>query len=106
MDEDLENIEPEVESWYSAELRQLRSANEHVAFYSANQHVFDQENVPGFSEQSDYQDGQYAEALLLPKQIHTSLDPFVALPAGVNDYQKLRVQLCKVHVSCPTPFFY
>lgn len=98
MDEDFQAIQPEVESWYGAELKHLRSVNEQVAFYSADNYIFN-EDVP--SENSwdvDSDDGNHERALLMPKQIYTSLDPFVALPGGVPEYQRMRVQLCRPQI--------
>lgn len=100
MDEDFQRIEPEVESWYGAELRLLRSANEQVAFYSADNHVCN-EDVPQ-DEFSDVEsdDSHHERGLLMPKQIHTSLDPFVALPGGVSEHQRMRVQFCRPQNPC------
>jgi len=95
MDEDIQAIQPEVESWYSAELRQLRAANEQVAFYSADNYILN-DGVPNDNNQEiDIHDGRNERGLLLPKQIHTSLDPFVALPMGVPEHQRMRVQICR-----------
>lgn len=95
MDEDIQAIQPEVESWYAAELRHLRSVNEQVAFYSADNYIFN-EGVPSDNSQDiDSDDGKHERGLLMPKQIHTSLDPFVALPMGVPEHQRMRVQICR-----------
>ncbi|KEF58100.1 uncharacterized protein A1O9_06023 [Exophiala aquamarina CBS 119918] len=93
MDDDIQAIQPEVESWYGAELRHLRSANEQVAFYSADSYIFNDGVIPSDASQDIVlYDGKHERGLLMPKQIHTSLDPFVALPMGVPEHQRVRVQ--------------
>jgi hypothetical protein len=98
MDEDFQAIQPEVESWYGAELRHLRSANEQVAFYSADNYIFNDDVSSYNSLDVDSDDGSHERGLLMPKQIHTSLDPFVALPGGVPEHQRMRVQLCRPQI--------
>jgi hypothetical protein len=94
MDDDLIYTEPEVEAWYGAELKRLHSVNDQVAFYYVNRYDSDNGDAQKTSGEA-VSNANRADALRLPKQIHTSLDPFVALPGGVNECQRLRIQLCE-----------
>lgn len=79
---------------YGRELRQLRSANEQIAFYVDQQNVGNDGNKQALLDTADEEDPS-GYTLALPQHIQTSLDPFVALPGNVTEYERLRVQLCE-----------
>lgn len=81
-------------SWYQTELRELQSANQEVAFY-VNKYPNPPAEEASASSTPNPQTDAPRLTFALPRQIYTSLDPFVALPAHVTEYERDRIQWCE-----------
>lgn len=85
-------VEQGVIADYSGQLQALSNANEQVAFYHGDVYdIYDREEqhaAPAQHENSPI-------VPVLGQQILSTLDPFLALPDNITDYQKSRVQICE-----------
>ncbi|KIV98275.1 hypothetical protein PV10_01942 [Exophiala mesophila] len=79
-------------SWYETELRDLQSANQEIAFY-VNKYHTPAGNGASTSSDPNPQTDVPRLSFALPQHIYTSLDPFVALPPNVTEYERLRIQV-------------
>lgn len=87
----------ELSTWYREELNKLQAINGNIEFYLRHDHEPDEEDNK--AEERSLDDSLRDPYLPSPMsaQIVTALDPFVALPYNLTDYQRSRVQICRFH---------